>query len=83
MKGDKLDGGRLGPLPARRGKRTINREAVEAMMRRTDANNFNNWRTITASRASSPHETSCGHAIQAGERIGYNHRTRAVKCAGC
>jgi hypothetical protein len=47
----------------------------------TDLNRFPNFREITARFASVA--TSCNHAIEKGDRIGWNRRTRATICAHC
>jgi hypothetical protein len=44
-----------------------------------NADRFDNYREITAKFASTG---KCGHAIQAGDRIGYN-RQHGCQCSSC
>jgi hypothetical protein len=47
----------------------------------TDLNRFPNFREITARFPSVA--TSCNHAIEKGDRIGWNRRTKATMCPHC
>ncbi|MGA2068324.1 MAG: hypothetical protein ABSG86_25350 [Thermoguttaceae bacterium] len=47
---------------------------------RLPADRFDNYRAITARFDSMG---SCGHAIKAGDRIGYNGRVRKTMCPEC
>jgi len=42
---------------------------------------FQYYREITARRPEAA--ASCGHAIKAGDRIGWNPRARRTQCAAC
>lgn len=47
------------------------------------ADRFNNYREITAKRATPATESACGHAIARGDRIGWNRGLRRVRCRDC
>lgn len=47
----------------------------------SDLNRFPNFHEITARFPSVA--TACNHAIDRGDRIGWNRRTRATMCAHC
>ena len=44
---------------------------------------FNDYREITAKRATPATDTACGHAIAKGDQIGWNRALRRVRCASC
>lgn len=47
----------------------------------SDHNRFQDYREITARQTA--HPAACGHDVKVGDRIGWNPRTKRVKCAGC